>query len=57
MKGLRFERLAIEDDCESLVAGHTSAEEWNRADGFFPDATVRAVTEAEVRAVLPGLWR
>jgi len=40
-----------------LIAGHTSAEEGRRADGFVADATVGAVTEAEVRAQLPGLWR
>ena len=40
-----------------LIAGHTSAEEGKRADGFVPDATISAVTEAEVHAALPGLWR
>lgn len=43
-------------DRGTLNAGHTSTEEGKRADGFVPDATVRAVTEAEIRAVLPGLW-
>ena len=42
---------------EVLIAGHTSAEEGTRADGFVPDVTVSAVTEAELRAALPGLWR
>lgn len=40
-----------------LIASHTSAEEGKREDGFVADFTVSTVTEAEVRAVLPGLWR
>ena len=35
---------------------HTAAEEGSRTDGFAPDFTIDAVTEAEVRRILPGLW-
>lgn len=39
-----------------LIRSHTAAEEGSRTDGFAPDFTIDAVTEAEVRRILPGLW-
>ena len=35
---------------------HTAAEEGSRTDGFAPNFTIDAVTEAEVHRILPGLW-
>ena len=39
-----------------LIRSHTAAEEGARTDGFAPNHTIEAVTEAEVRRILPGLW-